>query len=786
MKTMIKLLVAMAVGATASLGLSPVSAQDGFALEEVVVTARKREENLQDTPVAISAFTHSDLELRQITSTHQLGDVTPNLTFDAISPSSGSNSTASIFIRGIGQTDFTGITDPGVGLYIDGVYHARAVGSAMDFLDLDRVEILRGPQGTLFGRNTIGGAVVLHTKRPHMEQVEGDVKFETGTDDKIWFNGNVNIPINDELAVKVSGTYKERDGYVTRITDGLDLGNDDTWAIRGAVLWQPTETFEAYITADYASEDEHGAPTVSQGVNEVGLFGTLNNRLLIPTCPFFGSPGGPVGLDTMGAAGCVNEATADIGEFTSAGTFPVNSALDKWGVTGTLTWEATDWLTIKSITAYIDTEGDWSRDSDSTPYNVFQTSDLWDSWQFSQEIQFSGLAFDDRLNWLLGFYYFEEETDNLNDVPIITGGLHSRALADNDSWAVFAQATYDVTEQLALTFGIRYTEDTKRFTPDQFYNSQPEPAVAAFFDIIAPPYVLGQVITPGGFFDVGDRIFPMVEGKQKFTDTTPYVNLAYRWNDDLMTYFTWSEGFKSGGFDQRFAAPRFDAVTGEQRPTRFTPETVTQYEIGFKSQWFDDKLRLNAAGFITDYENLQLVIREIFNPITFNGGTADLAGFEVEAVIVPTSELIITAAVGYIDASYDQLSDEVLNNPSPLFPENELVNTPEWTANIGAAYTFRTEWGTLTPRIDWSYRDSSFNDAVNEVHLFAPSYHLVNISMMFESNDEHWQAVVGGTNITDELYLISGTSAFGTASGYTEATFGRKAEWFLSLRYSYF
>jgi len=764
---------------------APASAQ-GFELEEVVVTARKREENLQDTPVAITAFTHSDLELRQIHATQSLGDVTPNLTFDAVSPSSGSNSTASIFIRGIGQSDFTGITDPGVGLYIDGVYYARAVGSAMDFLDLDRVEILRGPQGTLFGRNTIGGAVVLHTKRPNMEQVEGDLKFETGTDDKIYINGNVNIPINERLAVKVSGSRQERDGYVTRITDGLDLGNDDTWSLRGSVLWQPNDSFEAYLTGDYSSEDENGAPTVSQGINETGLFGTLNNRTLIPSCPFFGSPGGPSGLDTGGAAGCVNSATADIGEFNSAGTFPAFSKLDAWGVTGTLTWDAAEWLTIKSISAYRNMDGSWSRDSDSTPFNIFQTNDIWDSWQFSQELQFTGLAFDDRLNWLLGAYYFEEETDNTNGVPIITGGLHSRALADNTSWAIFGQATYNLTDQLALTFGLRHTEDTKRFTPDQFYDSAPEPAVAAFFDIIAPPYVLGQVITPGGFFNVGDRIFPMVEGKQKFTDTTPYVNLAYTWNDDLMTYFTWSEGFKSGGFDQRFAAPRFDAVTGEQRPTRFTPETVSSFEVGLKSQWLDNKVRINAAGFITRYKDLQLVIREFFNPITFNGGTADLAGFEIETVIIPNLDFIITAAVGYIDASYDQLSDEVVNNPSPVLPGNKLVNTPEWSANIGAAYTFHTEFGTLTPRVDWSYRDDSFNDAVNSPRLFAPSYHLVNISMMFESNDEHWQAVVGGTNITDEVYLISGTSAFGTASGYTEAAFGRTAQWFLSLKYSYF
>jgi iron complex outermembrane receptor protein len=750
--------------------------QSGFELEEVIVTARKREEGLQETPVAVSVFTSDELKFRQIQSTDDLEQVTPNLTFVSAAPGSGSSSTSQIFIRGIGQVDFTGVTDPGVGLYVDGVYYARSVGGTMPLLDLDRVEVLRGPQGTLFGRNTMGGAVVLHTKKPS-ETFGGSLEFETGSDDKMFVTGIVNMPISDTLRTKAVLSRRDRDGYVERIPDGKDLGDDDKWGARLSALWTPSDRLEGYFTADFSRERENGAPGVSVGINDLMLLAGLAN-ILDPECPL--PPGPPVGRSTLGDPRCAND-TAFIGEHKTGGTFLTKSDLDFWGLSGTLTWEAADWLTVKSITSYRDMSLDASRDGDDTDFDIWGAQDTFDNDQFSQELQFTGRALQDRLNWLLGIYYFEETTDNANLIFPQIGAIRSGGISDNDSKAAFTQATYSVTERLAVTAGLRWTEDQKRFTPDQFFLSAADPAVAAFFGL--PP---NTALTAAGIFPVGHRILPKEQFKLSFSDWTPMVNVAYRWTEELMTYFTWSEGYKSGGFDQRMAVPPTDPITGTltNTPSTFEPETASAFELGLKTDIFDDRMRLNAAVFHTEYEDIQLIVRETINAITFNGGTGTLTGFEVETTLVPTPNVLITGAVGYIDASYDQLDPLVIANG--VLPGHDFVNTPEWTGNMGAAYAIRMpQRGTLTPRISWSYRSGSYKDAINSPQLYQDAYHLLNVSLTFDSDDGHWQGVIGGTNIGDEKYLFTGNCPYQTAAAYCQGYFSRGAEWFLSIKYGF-
>lgn len=784
--------------ATTAIVAGDLAAQ-GFALEEVVVTARKREESLQDSPVAISAFTAQDLQLRQIESTDRLGDITPNLTFDSVSPSSGSSSAAQIFIRGIGQTDFTPVTDPGVGLYIDGVYMARSVGNVMDFLDVERIEVLRGPQGTLFGRNTIGGAVVVHSKRPD-EELRASLQAQIGNDDMVFITAKANGAITDKLFGNIAYASRDRDGYVRRVSDGVRTGDDDSHSVRGSLLWDAADNFEAYATFDYTRIRENGAPTVSGGVNDEQAFGTFGNALLA-SCgavqinngglgpPAFGAGGPPSlpppGVGTGGAPGCFGP-DSFAGKFTSEGTFPVRSELDVWGVSGELTWEVNDWLTIKSITGYREMEMESSRDGDNTPANIFATEDFYDHQQFSQELQFSGKLMDDRLSWLFGLYYFTEDGFNFNPVYLPVGALHSGGLYDNESFATFFQGTFDVTDKLAVTFGVRYTEDTKRFTPDQF--ALGDSSASGFFGNTWDNFA-GLYLSSTGPMAPGDRILPRQEFTEKFDDVNFMVNLAYSWTDELMTYFTYSEGFKSGGFDQRYAAPPIDPDTGllTNAPSTFQPETVKSYEIGLKSQWFNNSLRLNAALFWTDYSDLQLIIRETFNPITFNGGTADIYGAEVELTWVPTDRWIVTAAFGYVEAEYQTLSPEVLNNATPINPGNALVNTPEISTAVGVAYTMDIGgWATLTPRLDWSFHDEQFNDAINTPQLFQESYHLLNAAAAMRTNDGKWEGVLSFRNLLDEAYLITGNSAFPTAASYVEQVYARDFEWMLSLKYNFF
>ena len=261
------------------------------------------------------------------------------------------------------------------------------------------------------------------------------------------------------------------------------------------------------------------------------------------------------------------------------------------------------------------------------------------------------------------------------------------------------------------------------------------------------------------------------------------INLAYQATDDVMVYASYSEGFKSGGFDQRFTGP-----TAE--PSSFRPETAESYEVGIKSSLLDNRVRLNIALFHTDYDDLHIIIRESFNAITFNGGTATIDGGELELTLVPTDRWYITAAVGYLDAKYDELDPSVADggiNATPVLISNELVNAPEWSIALGAAYTVDLgDWGTLTPRIDWSFHDEEYNDALNDPRLFQDDYTLLNAAISLQTNDERWEAILAFRNITDEEYLVTGASSWDTAGSYLEQTWGRPAEWSLSVQYNFF
>jgi iron complex outermembrane receptor protein len=769
----------------------------GFALEEVIVTARKREENLQNTPISISAFTANELAQRQIRSTDQLADVTPNLTFDAFAPSSGQNSSSQIYVRGIGQSDFTAVTDPGVGLYIDGVYMARSIGGTMDFLDVERIEVLRGPQGTLFGRNTIGGAIAVHTVRPD-DEFGGSVEAQVGSDDMLYLTGDINVPIADGLYSKFSITQRDRDGYTDRVqngfrqldgipapTDGKDLGDDNTFAARASFVWQPTETLNFFLTGDYTDESENGSPTTSRGLNDQKTFPAHTNQFenglaFGGNCSQFPPPHDGPEADTNNNPLCIND-TYKLDEFESEGTAEIASELEMWGVSLETNWDVTEWMSLKSITAYRDIDAYSARDGDGTPYQVFHTQDPFEQDQFSQELQFSGATED--LKWLVGLYYFEEDADNPNPVQLpepTIGKIISGGKVDNDNFAVFSQVTYSLGEQWDLTAGIRYTDETKRFTPysyaDEAYTyGGPGSPFVRYHDCPTgqEPGCDGE---PGRLFTDGDRLVPDQEFQKDFDDWTPMVNLAYQANDDVMLYASYSEGFKSGGFDQRFIAPI-------PEPSSFDPETATTYEVGMKSSWMDNTLRLNVSAFYTDYEDIQIIVRQGFAPLTFNAGDADISGFEIESTWVPSASWIIQAGVGYLDAEYSSLDESVQS--VGITEDHSLPQTPEWSGNLGIAYTAQVGNWTVTPRVDWAYTDEVYNNAVNTPQLVQDSYSLYNAAITVLSDDGAWEFMLAGRNLGDETILVAGSSGYATASGYTAANYAREQEWSFSAKYSF-
>lgn len=721
------------------------SAEDEARLGTVTVTARKVEESLQNTPVSVTAVTGDDLEAKEIDNTADLGRLAPNLVITQGQGVSGNASAGAYFIRGIGQIDFLLNTDPGVGVYVDGVYLARSMGSLLDLIELDRVEVLRGPQGTLFGRNTIGGAVNLVSRAP-TDEFEANAKATFGSFERQEVQASINGAITDGLFGRFTALYRDREGWVDRVTDGSTLGAEETLALRGALRFEPTEALTLDLAVDYAETDGTSAAFNTVEVNETALFAGFHNGALI----------GPPCVPPPGAANdprCFNAQYVAQDLYEEQGTDPSNTELEAFGVSFIGEYEFNDSFSIKSITGYRETTALGNRDGDHTPILIQNTRDTWDHEQFSQEIEFLGDGMlDGQLDWILGLYYFQEEGENLNFVTLPTVAFQSGGSVDNDNVAVFGQATYRLTDKLSLTGGLRWTDETKRFTPDQVVLADPT-------GLFPPGSVPGFPITSSDEFSVD------------FEEVTPMVNLSYQWTDGLMTYVTYSEGFKSGGFTQRIFPPL-------PEPPPFDPEFVESIEAGFKFEHESGRFRLNGAAFTTDYSDLQVLVLVGVQPLTSNAAGAEIQGFELEFEALPIADLLITGSLGYVDAEYTELEDNV--RALGISEANAFAQVPEWTGSLSASYAFDLGGGELLPRIDVSYQSESFMDAVNTLSLKQDAYALLNASLSYRPNDAPWEVKVFGKNLTDEAYFVGGFADLAD-QGYAEAAIGRPLEWGVSL-----
>lgn len=734
--------------AVAMMALTPVGAraqtgEDQVALEEVVVTARKRVESLQDTPISITAFTASALEDRGIADIEQIGELTPNLVFDRAAPIGGSSSTAVIYIRGLGQDSGLPTIDQAVGLYVDGVYMARSVGGVVDLVDTERVEVLRGPQGTLFGRNTIGGAISITSRRPDHD-FHGYITGSLGDDQRRDIRLSLNVPISPQLATSLTVSRNTRDGYVKR-ADGADMGDTNATAARFGALWTPSDNIDLYFAADYSRRRENGAPFVLSEVTLLGTngptFGTFHNAFLAPP----GACAPPVSL-SLTNPNCYSNQWISRSRKTDAGGLAAKDNLEVWGLSLSAEWRLGD-QTLRSITSYRDTESAFNLDQDHSPLVIAQVASEFDHNQFTQEFQLLGEAFEGRLNYIVGAYYFREEGALAEHVTFSPVDFISGGDVDNDSLALFSQATFDITDRLSLTAGLRYTKDKKRFTPDT--------------------YVLSSRIgIPGGV-----RILPNRKASIEVEEVTPMVNLAYNWTQDFMTYVTYSEGFRGGGFTQRVFPPS-PAVPS------FEPEFVKVWEAGFKWVTLDNRLRLNAAAFDNAYSDLQFVTQDqTVGPTVRNAGAAKVKGGELELTWLVTEALKVEAGVGYLDAEVTKV------NPATLVtPGASLVRAPEWSTSAGLSYKFDLgDRGTLTPRVDWIHRSDTYYEARNRPQSLQPSYDLVNAGVTYESANGDWTASLIGKNLGGKRVLQS-VYTDQRDLGLTEAMYSRGAEWILSLR----
>ena len=735
-------------------------------LEEITVTARKFEENLQKTPIAITALSGNALEERQIFRTDVLDQVVPNLQFANNAPLAGNNSSSAVFIRGIGQTDPTSTVDPGVGLYIDDVYIGNAVGAAMALRDVANVQVLRGPQGTLFGRNTIGGAVLISTQDPG-DDVGGSFSAEIGNDNLLDGQVSLDMPLGDTFKTRWSLGMRRQDGYVTR-PDGTDLGDTDTFFGQFKGVWTPSDRVRAVAIVDVTSSNENGSPLVFAAINEGATFPRVAS--LDAGCPGLtdgavpppGLPDQP-SVPMIDDARCANDFQA-AGHYQNNGTLPLYSTLENFGASFNIAFDLSDTMTLKSITSYRTSDWTGARDADNTPLTILHTEYDVESDQLSQELQF--LYETDPLVGVVGLYYFEQSSDDiatvfLNPPPPGVQKDSDNNEVDNKSWAAFTQWTYKFADRFALTVGGRYTEDDKGSYPDQFDYSTPN---------------VKQV--------------PVQWYRETFTSFTPSASFSVEWTDSAMTYLSYSEGFKGGGWNSHFNA----VLTPVQQEAlqMFEPEEAQTIELGAKFDLLDNSMRLNFAIFSSDYTNMQLTYRGPapagVAPFITNAGETSIDGAEAELTWAATENLLIDASVGYLDATIDSLSNIPLAIlPPGLVEGNFLPYAPEWQTHLGIAYTGHAGALEIKPRVDASFQPTTFFDATNTPEIAQlDDVFTVNASVAISKGDDSpWAVTVGVNNLTDEEYPIAGNSSLTTGSGYAEIAYSRPMEWFASLKFQF-
>lgn len=785
------LLVGTASVFASILSANAAAAQDvptnpGFANDEIIVTARRTSENLQKTPIAITAVTGEAMEKRGYQDVAQIASITPNVVFDGASPVSGNSSAPSVFIRGVGQLDFTINSDPGVGIYVDGVYMARSVGGIIDLLDVERVEVLRGPQGTLFGRNTIGGAIQLISKKPSGE-FGGYVEGLTGSDNRIRVQGALDVPLGDTLAAKVTGAYHTRDGYVTNGI-GQDLGDDNTYSLRGQLLFEPTDNFSAYIVGDYTKDDENGAANVGLTAFPDGNFPGVRYNIMpgfgcgAPAVPLL--PNGNLNTNDPSYQNYLafinnNPDCFDISDIstdrsrTNSTTFAL-SENEIYGVSGTLEYDFGS-VSVKSITAYRELESRFQRDSDHTAFSIFDTSNFQTQDQFSQELLVAG-DFND-LTVVAGAYYFQENaTEDTNIfLPGAGGPVNVRGVFDNrvenENIAVFGEATYDVTDRLHLTGGVRYTEEDKTYATNQNITLSSLPPVQNI--AITDFNNIGEI--PDGFPTLAALVND--PGQTASVENVDYrINLAYDINDNVLGYLTHSTGFKSGGFNPRYLAPTTTGLA-----ISYDPEFVDLYEAGLKMDLADNRLRLNLAAFLMDYTDIQVSASTPESSgarVTQNAAEATIKGIEAEFTLVPQSNVVIEGSLGLLDAEYGEDGLAELGFACGL--SCDFPRIPEITSSFGISYIHDLAKGTLTPRLDWSHKSSVEGDANNAAEIEHPEQDIFNASLAYENEMQDWRLTVGVSNITDEDYFTSSNN--NPRLSYSEVIFGRGREWYASVR----
>lgn len=723
---------------------APPPEQDGVG--EIIVTAERRETNLQLTPLAVTALSADKLAAAGVAVINDVAASVPNLV-STTGPQGSSD--ANFFVRGVGQFDFIITNDPGVGVYVDGVYLGRTVGAMLDSSDVQRVEVLRGPQGTLFGRNTLGGAISVVSRQPDPSAFSADLTATYGSRDRVEVAGGVNAPIGSDSALRVSGFFRQQDGFARNAVTSDLFGKTDRHGGRAQLRLGLTETLRVDLSADYSLDKSNPAPSVL--------------RAIVPA-PFF----------PAGAAADVHNPDDFYRIYASNSPEARN---ETYGFSGTITLDLGS-ATLKSITAYRHLDGFSTSDPDGTRYKLYDQIVDTNQKQFSEELQLSGDALGKRLSYLLGAYHFRETAAQVLGLCFapISSPL-AQPFAPCNTWtqgnrqitrstALFGQLRYALVDRLSLTLGGRYTWDTKRIVSNQFFDFRPQGVgPGAIFGFGLPPALLGQRITL--------PIVTDLPGRATFRQFTPKVGIEYRAGPRAFVFASYSKGFRAGGFNGRLIAPQSTVPT-------YQPDTNDTFELGFKSDWLDRRLRVNATLFHSLYRDIQQTIAD--PSVQFrvaNAGDATLKGFELELTLAPIDAFRVDAAVGYTHSA-------LKNVPAAVGPinGNRLPFSPEWTVSLGAQYDITFAGGTLSPRVDYRLQSEVFFTAFNLPLERQASYDLVNARISWTDARKRFSVSAYGQNLGNTKYFTFGQDAL-ASQGVAYSYLGRPREFGVTVGYRY-
>lgn len=789
--------VALASGVSIlALGISsPVAAQTSAeqaeapaapegAADEIVVTAQFRSQRLQDTPLAISAVNAASMEARNQVSIADVANSTPSVSITA-NASGGGPAVPVITIRGIGQTDAIGGVEPGVGVYVDDVYYGILNGAVFELVDLDRVEVLRGPQGTLAGKNSAGGSIKLYSQAPD-EDFAGSLELSYGSFNRTQVRGSLNIPIvDDSVMLRVSGVYRHEDGYVDRLdyrcvnpaaTDVQLInpnslnnncvlgtaGGQDLAAVRASLRLVLADGIENTIIADRVS-DHHGADAAVQ------LF----------QGPWAG------GHDFIGGLQRYQNYASFVGYLGKPQQYQafIGNNADQWGISNRFTAELGDDLNLTSITAFRETDAHGSHSSGLAPYTpIIQESQLHHE-QFSQELRLSG-SVGDLADFTVGAFYYRGDSLMPNHIDLLGGGFPGGGIGpdlylanfrsldpiDTTSKSGFAHVVAHLAPDLNLTGGLRFTSESKTYTFHRY------------------------AVDNGGHYILNDSIAALDGLSSRYSGERWDWRVAvdYRIVPEVMVYAQAASGFKGGGINPR---PYF---TTQAAP--YDPETVVTYEGGFKSDLFNRALRFNVSAFFSEFSDMQLIVNQCDSVSPFpgapcqqttNGGSSELWGAEVEATLKPVDGLTIDASGSFLDFRYKSV------NPAtgiPIF--NTLPFLVKTKVTLGAQYEIPLLGGVLTPRIDLNYQSGfevdsvdqgTFHTPVGNLTAHVPSFTLVNARISYRPDDADWEIAATVQNMFDEYYFTNkydfntGTAGYASAQGYV----GRPRTWEVGVKYRF-